>query len=193
MSLNRPMDHTTFQEWLQLESDGELPADRQSRLEQHLAGCEACRAERRELQQLSVLLEQGSLPVRPDFRHSVLQALPATGWEARHPRTWRFPAVAFLLLGGCAAAFLGLSSARLSESSSVLGAFLALGGLLQASVLAGAGLLGASWKGLGLVLQEVFASRLHLGAFAVLVLCLNLLLFSLIRSRRPSPAFEEES
>jgi hypothetical protein len=58
--------------------------------------------------------------------------------------------------------------------------------MLQASILAGAGLLGASWKGLGLVVDHVISSPASLGAFGFLVLCLNLLLISLIRRRRPA-------
>jgi hypothetical protein len=56
--------------------------------------------------------------------------------------------------------------------------------MLRAAVQAGAGLLGASWKGIGLIIEEILASPASLGAFGFLVLCLNLLLFSLIRRRR---------
>jgi hypothetical protein len=56
------------------------------------------------------------------------------------------------------------------------------------AALAGAGLLGASWTGLGLVLDKVISSPVSLGAFGLLVLCLNLLLVSLIRRRRPAEA-----
>jgi hypothetical protein len=53
-------------------------------------------------------------------------------------------------------------------------------------VVAGAGLLGASWKGMGLILDRLIASPASLGAFGFLVLALNLFLFSLIRRRKPA-------
>jgi hypothetical protein len=60
--------------------------------------------------------------------------------------------------------------------------------MFQAALLAGAGLLAASWKGVGLVFQDVISSPVSLGAFGFLVLCLNLLLISMIRRRRPAGA-----
>ncbi len=185
--MNTP-EHTTFREWLELEADGELPADRRPRLDAHLAACPECSAERRDLERLQGLLQSERLAVRPGFRHAVVQALPAAPWEARAPHAWRLPVAAFLLLGGLAAVLFGTSSAQLGGGSSVLGALLALTGLVQASALAGAGLLGASWKGVGLVLQQVLASPLSFTAFAVLVVCLNLLLVSLVRRRRVAVA-----
>lgn len=181
-------DHTTYREWLELESDGELPPDRRADLDAHLAACPECSTERRDLERLQGLLQRERLAVRPDFRHAVLQSLPAAPWEARAPRSWSFPVAAFLLLGGIAALLFGSSSGEMGGGSSVLGALLALTGLVQASTLAGAGLLGASWKGVGLVLQEVLASPMSLGAFALLVVCLNLLLVSLVRRRRVAVA-----
>ena len=123
--------------------------------------------------------------MRPDFRAAVMSALPTAGWEARSPRAWRFTAAVIVLLGGFAAALLVAGSA---PAASGFGALAAVGGMLQAAILAGAGLLGASWKGLGLVLDELLSSPASLGAFGFLVLCLNLLLVSLIRRRRPAPA-----
>jgi hypothetical protein len=69
-----------------------------------------------------------------------------------------------------------------------MSALLAVGSMLQAALLAGAGLLAASWKGIGLVFEEVISSPVSLGAFGFLVLCLNLLLVSLIRRKRPARA-----
>lgn len=181
-------DHTTFREWLELDADGELPADRRAPLDAHLAACPECSAERRDLARLDGLLRSERLAVRPDFRRAVLNALPAAAWEARAPRSWAFPAVACLLLAAVAAVLFGTSSAELGGGSSVLGALLALAGLAEASALAGGGLLGASWKGVGLVLGDVLASPLSLTAFAVLVVCLNLLLVSLVRRRRAAGA-----
>jgi anti-sigma factor RsiW len=181
--MNRP-DHSTFREWLNLDVDGMLARDKRARLEEHLAGCEECRREREELIAFEKLLARSPLPVRSGFADAVMAALPSAGWEARAPRTWRFPlAVAAMLM-----LVAGLMVAGSSAAPSGLAALDAVGGMLRAATLAGAGLLGASWKGIGLIVEEVISSPVSLGAFGFLVLCLNLLLISLLRRRRPSVA-----
>jgi anti-sigma factor RsiW len=182
--MNRP-DHDTFREWLHHEAEGDLSPERRDRLERHLADCPECQAERRDLAHLGAVLTRGRLPVRADFRQSVLAALPAAGWEARHPRTWSFPGSVALLFGIIAAALFGLRSGPPSGSP-VLGAVSALAGFFRATLVAGLGLVHASWKGWGMVFGELFTSWSTLAAFGVLVICLNLLLLSLVR-RRPAP------
>jgi hypothetical protein len=59
----------------------------------------------------------------------------------------------------------------------------AVADMLGSTVLAGAGLMTATWKGLGMAFEEVIASPMSLGALAVLVISLNLALFSLLRRR----------
>jgi anti-sigma factor RsiW len=179
--MNKP-DHTTFREWVNLDVDGALPREHRGRLDEHLAGCAECRAERAELFALEALLNENALALRPGFRDEVLAALPAAGWENRHPRTWPFPAAVAVLLAALAAALLG--SVHLGTAAPGLSALLAVGGMFRAAVLAGAGLLHASWKGLGLVVDQMFSSPMSLGVFGVLVLCLNLLLASMLRRRR---------
>ena len=181
--MKRP-DHNTFREWLHLDADGDLPASQRAELERHLDGCAGCRAERGELLALEALLQKNCIPVRTDFKDSVLASLPTTGWENRHPKTWGFPAAVFLLLAGIAAALFG--SDQLSPAGPGASALLAVAGMLGSTVQAGAGLLAATWKGLGLAFEEVIASPMSLGAMAVLVVSLNLLLFSLLRRRRPA-------
>lgn len=180
--MSRP-DHSTYREWLNLDADGGLDSGDRALLDEHLASCADCRREREEILALDGLLRGSALPVRPDFRVSVMSALPTVGWQARSPRAWRFTAAVIVLLGGFAAALLIAGSA---PAASGFGALAAVGGMLQASILAGAGLLGASWKGLGLVVDHVVSSPASLGVFGFLVLCLNLLLISLIRRRRPA-------
>jgi anti-sigma factor RsiW len=184
--MNRP-DHSTYREWLNLDADGLLAGDKRSLLEEHLATCGDCRREREEFAALESLLRRTDLPVRSDFRETVMASLPAVGWEGRSPRTWQFPAAVFVLLAGLAAFMFTGSPAQ----SSGVTALLAVGGMLQAAALAGAGLLAASWKGGGLVMGKLLASPMSLGAFGFLVLCVNLLLFSLIRRRRPAAADSE--
>ena len=180
--MNKP-DHNAYREWLNLDADGRLAHPEQLLLTEHLASCAECRREHEELLALDGLLRRSAVAVRPDFRASVMASLPAAGWEARAPRAWGFPAAVVVVLAGLAAALLVTGSASAPAS---LSALLAMGGMFRAAALAGAGLLAASWKGIGLVVDEVISSPTSLGVFGFLVLCLNLLLISLIRRRRPA-------
>lgn len=180
--MNRP-DHSTFQEWLNLDADGRLAPEERARLEEHLAGCQECREERAELAAFQGLFERTAVPVRSGFADSVMATLPHAGWEGRSPRTWQFPvAVAAMLM--LVAGFLIAGSS--SSVPSGLAALDAMGGMVRAAALAGAGLLGASWKGIGLIVEDIISSPVSLGAFGFLVLCLNLLLISLVRRRKPA-------
>jgi anti-sigma factor RsiW len=186
--MNRP-DHTNYREWLNLELDGRLPRDERARLEEHLLTCSACRSEREGLQELDAHLAQARVRVREGFRADVLSALPAAGWEARAPRTWGFPLALCVLLAVIATTVVG----SVPGESSGLGALSAVFGMFQAAALAGSGLLAASWKGFGLVFEEMLSSPVSLGMFGVFVLCLNLLLVSMIRRRRTAPAHAAET
>ncbi len=179
--MNR-LDHTPFEDWLNLEADGCLPREEHAELEEHLVTCPECRAERQELAALSELLVRSRIEVRPDFRDKVMAALPAAGWESRYPRAWGLPAAVCLLLGAIAAFLLGSSPTEAGGSG--LRTVLAVAEMFQATALAGAGMLAASWKSWGLILEQKLASPVSLGAFFVLVVCLNLLLISLVRRRR---------
>ena len=183
--MNRP-DHSTFREWLNLDADGRLAPEERARLKEHLAGCEECRREEEELIAFHRLFESSALPVRSDFADSVMAALPHAGWEGRSPRTWQFPlAVAAMLMLVAGFLIAGSSSAAVPSG---LAALDAMGGMVRAAALAGAGLLGASWKGVGLIVEDIISSPVSLGAFGFLVVCLNLLLVSLVRRRKPSAA-----
>jgi len=180
--MNKP-DHSAYREWLNLDADGRLARPEQTLLTEHLASCAECRREREELLALDGLLRRSAIAVRPDFRDSVMASLPAAGWEASATRAWGFPAAVVVVLASLAAALLVTGSA---STPAGLSALLAMGGMFRAAALAGAGLLAASWKGIGLVVDEVISSPMSLGVFGFLVLCLNLLLISLIRRRRPA-------
>ncbi|HEY0782143.1 MAG TPA: zf-HC2 domain-containing protein, partial [Thermoanaerobaculia bacterium] len=112
------LDHATYRDWLYQDRDGSLTPDQESRLEQHLAACSECRAEAAQLDALDHLLTRNRLPVAADFRERVVQALPPAGWEARHPRTWSFPAAVFVLMGGIAAALFGTGGSHLGRTPS---------------------------------------------------------------------------
>src|SRR6185295_4418629 len=148
--------------------------------------------ERAALARVGGLLAESRIAVRPDFRTAVMAALPPAGWESRHPRTWSFPLAACFLLATFAASavvfFLGGGSAAgAGAGSSLRGAAVAIGNLLQAAVLAGAGLLTDTWKGFGLAIGETFSSPLRMILFGAVVVGLNLLLISLVRRRKEAP------
>jgi hypothetical protein len=178
-------DHATIRDLLNLELDGCIGAEQQVRLDEHLAGCPECRAERDQLAGLAGLLQRSALPVRPGFRERVMASLPAAGWESRHPRTWTFPAAVLAALLGAGIALLGTGSAR---SGSAYGVLTALGGLLQAALAAGIGVTAASWRWFELFVQQQLASPASRVMFGVFVVCLNLVLLSLIRRRRGAQA-----
>ncbi|HLX09850.1 MAG TPA: anti-sigma factor [Thermoanaerobaculia bacterium] len=179
--MNSSPDHTTYRELLSLELDGCTTAEQQARLDRHLADCPECRAEREELAGLVSLLQRSTLPVQPDLRQRVIAALPAAGWESRHPRTWSFPAAAFTLLLGIGASLLAAGSARLGSAYGVASALV---GLLRAALVAGVGVTAASWRWFEMFVEQLVASPASLTMFAVFVVCLNLVLLSLIRRRR---------
>ena len=181
--MSRP-DHNTYREWLTLDADGMLDGKERALLDDHLVSCADCQREREENLALDALIQRDALPVRADFHESVMSALPTAGWEARSPRAWRFTAAVIVLLGALAAALMIAGSSP--SASSGLGTLAAVAGMVQAAVVAGAGLLGASWKGLGMVIDKVIASPVSLGAFGFLVLALNLFLYSLIKRRKPA-------
>jgi predicted anti-sigma-YlaC factor YlaD len=177
--MKRP-DHNTYREWLNLDVDGVLPEESRAELAEHLAACSACRTERDALLGFESLLRKARVPVREDFRSQVLSSLPTAGWESRSPRTWALPAAVFLLLAGVSATVMG----GRGPHASLLSALSAVTGMLRASAVAGAGLIAASWKGLGMAVAAALSSPVSIGVFGIFVLCLNLLLVSLLRRRR---------
>ena len=182
--MNMP-DHTLYRDLLNQENDGGLSAEQQARLDDHLVGCAECRAERSQLLALADLLQRSQLIVEPTFRNRVMSSLPAAGWESRHPRTWAMPAAVFVGLLGAGVALLGAGSARLG---SAYGVFAALGGMLRAALVAGIGFTTASWRWCGMFVQQLLVSPANMVVFAVFVLSINLLLFSLVRRRRAASA-----
>lgn len=180
----RQPDHTTYREWLYLESDGELNAGERSKLKEHLGACASCRAEREEVLALGKVLADSKFEVGEDFTRRVMTDLPPAGWEARSARAW-FVAVAAVLVLAIASALLIGTAGEEASSSVPVAALAAVWELLTTSALAGAGLLTASWKGLGLAIQDVLGRSIwNLIAFGVLVLCLDILLLRfLLRDR----------
>ena len=175
--------HKDYHELLQMQADGELSRLEAQRLERHLASCPGCREERRELARLDELLGAARIAVRADFRDEVVAALPDAGWQNRHPASWAAGVALVFLLGGGAFALTsgaGVAAAPLAEI------FVAVLDLFRSSLLAGAGLLDASWRGLGLALDRLFdGSLVNLVAFGVFVIGVDaLFLRLLLRTRR---------
>lgn len=188
------MDRETAREWINLELDGQLPPAEGSRLHESLAADPGLAREREELLRLDQLLAESCVAVDARFKAQVMGSLPAAGWEARHPRSWRFAVALLLLLGALAAALVGMGSARLVPQSPFLGALGAVTDLFVAATLAGAGMLAASWKGLGLALGALAGESVaSIAVLGVLVLSLNLLFFSLLRSTTRTAAASAES
>jgi Putative zinc-finger len=180
--MNERPDHTLYRELLNLELDGCLNVEQRARLAAHLAACPECVAEREQLRAMTGLLERSALPVEPDFKQRVMASLPAAGWESRHPRTWSFPVAALAVLLAAGAGLLGAgSSARPGGAASAYGVLAALGGLLRAALVAGVGVTAASWRWSEMFVEQLLASPMSLTMFGVFVVCLNLVLFSLIR------------
>ena len=184
----RQIDHSTYQEWLHSELDGALTTGERSQLRDHLVYCDQCRAEKEELIQLERLLAASHLPVRADFCEEVMASLPASGWEARFPKSWIAALVAVVLLVAGAAALISSAGDGLEPALPLAGAFIAILEMLQSSALAGAGLLTASWKGLGLAFQELLGGSIwNLLAVSILVFAVDFLLIRmLVRQGRPA-------
>lgn len=182
--MNERPDHTLYRELLNLELDGCLNVEQRGRLAAHLAACPECVAERDQLRAVAGLLERSALAVQPDFKQRVMASLPAAGWESRHPRTWTFPVAALAVLLAAGAGLLGAGSAHPSGGgggASAYGVLAALGGLLRAALVAGVGVTAASWRWSEMFVEQLLASPMSLTMFGVFVVCLNLVLFSLIR------------
>ncbi len=191
----RELDPSEANELLFLECDGELTSREVAQLDAVAAESPAIAQERRELFRLRELLDESKIEVRPEFKAEVLEGLPAAGWGARHPRSWWVAALVLALLGSAAALLTGLSAAQLEPASPFVAAMAAVGDLFASSVAAGAGLVGASWRGVGLAVSDwLGASVPNAIAFGVLVVGVNLLLLRRLRRRaRPAPATESQA
>lgn len=193
MAIQPSRKHSDLQEWLYLETDGGLGARERRELAQHLTECTECRREKQELERLHVLLGESVVEIDERFSREIMERLPEAAWEARTMGGWRIAVVVFLLLAATAG-LLSFGGDRLAAEIPLAGTALALFGLFQSALLAGAGLLAASWTGLGMALDRVFeSSRMAFVAFGLLVLGLDVLFVRLLLRYRASGVADDHS
>lgn len=172
------LEHTRYEEWLDLDQDGGLPEEDETRLAAHLAECPECQRQREGLARLHHLMRSHRVDVRAELCQSVLQELPRAPWETPQEQPWgRVAAIA--------SAVVILASALVFWGEGALPATVsAVGDFLTTSILAGAGLLAASWHGVGATVDSWLRLSIpNLLASGAMVVGLNLLLFRLLRRR----------
>jgi len=195
----KTIDDTVLREWVDLELEGELGGTEKALLEERLPTRTDLARERRALSSLHAVLADARIPVREGFRARVMASLPAAAWARqlgrRSSAAWALPAAMVVVLGLGAALVLGAGGAGGGQISDhhAWGVGAALFDFLQATVLAGAGLLFATWRGVGMGLEELIAeSGASFAALAVFVLFLDLL-FVLMLRRKPAPVAADSS
>jgi len=178
------IEHDRYREWLTLEQEpgAALGPDARRELEEHLETCGGCRSERAALGRMDALLAEARVGVHSGFRDDLMRSLPAAGWEGKSPRSWRLPVAVMLLLGAAAALLLGVHSAETAPGLPLVGALAAMGEAFSTGLLAGAGMLWASWRGVGLVLDSVLSPSATV-ALVALVLCFDVLVLTLLARR----------
>lgn len=187
------IDDAMARERLDLDLDGELAGPEKNLFEERLEKSPELAAEHRALRSLHAMLDDSRIEVRPEFQSQVMSALPEPVWARGRQRvpTWALPVamIATLVLGAALVLSLGGASAA---DSQVLGVTAAVFDFLVTTFLAGAGLLFATWRGVGFGIEQMVAdSGLNLLALASFVLFLDLLFVSLLRRRSPAGAREK--
>lgn len=182
--------HLEYQELLYLEPDGELTAAESRELEGHLGRCADCRAVRSELAALDTMMAEARIEAHPYLARRVMENLPSAEWAMRRPSSWRAAAVAFLALLGVAYA-LTSQGQQVGEALPWTATLSAMAELLGSAALAGAGLLSASWAGVGLALGDVLSrSPVGFAVFGLFVLGIDVLFLRYVwrLSRREAEA-----
>jgi len=183
-----PTETDRFEELLNLQLDGQLSSAAEAELAAMLEPSEPHRAEQRRMAELGRLLDASRVEVRADFHRQVMAGLPAAGWEVRRGGGWQLAAATAALLMVAAFALVGLAGGGLASAVPAGSLIAAVGGLLQSSVLLGAGLAAASWTGAGLAVGSLFTESLGSTlAFIGLVVGLDAI-FLLLLFGRPRSA-----
>lgn len=194
------MNHTPnerFQELLNLQLDDQLSSAEEAELTALLAGSEDSRVEQRKMSELGRMIASTRVTVRPEFHREVMAGLPAAAWEVRQDGGWRMAAAVAAVLLILSVGLVGLAGGGLVTAGPVAGLLAAVGGLLQSSVLLGAGLAAASWTGAGLAVGSLFTESLGSTlAFIGLVIGLDAIFLMLLFGRprlRAAAAHEDRS
>jgi hypothetical protein len=183
--MSTPRDDEAFREEIlqriQRQLDGELTLEEESGLAEILAERPELTAERRAMAVLYDALDADRVAVDPGLEDRILAALPAVPpWDAPARSRWAFATVAALFLAVTASLFLLTGAGSTSPMGGVIAA---LADFFVTTSLAGAGLLAASWQGLGMALGELLDGPGWI-VFGAGVLALDLLLVQLLRRRR---------
>ena len=191
---NADINDTSWMQWLDLDAVGELSAEERRQLDAAMAEDPSRESDRTAFRKLHELLAPGaaaapSIEPSPDFVARVMGNLPRADWEVREEESslsaWQIP-IAAMLLFAVGAAFL-LSGV----DSAILGTGAAIADFMATTALAGAGLLEASWRGMGWGLQQMFAeSPATVAAVAGVVLGVDALFVSMLLRRRRQAAVE---
>lgn len=180
------VEQTDLARWMDLQAEGLLNAAEKVRLDELLKGKQDRRlvAEQTCWDQLHAALREDHCPVREGFRDEVMASVDLSQWQERQASAWQLPVAAMMLLTlGAVWSLNGVAA-----DSPAFGAASAIGDFVQTTLLAGAGVTVASWRGIGMGLEELLAgSAMQWVALSLMVACVNLLFFSLLR-RRPGAA-----
>jgi len=175
--------HTDPKLLVDLGLDGALAPAESEALRGRIANDEALQREERELGKLHEVLAAGRVVARPGFTAAVMAALPESApWADRKLLGWRsvlgtLAAVLALALGA-----FGIAGARGVDGVGFAAAR-AVADFAVSTALSGAGLLAASWRGVGMAV----AAALDLPAtviFGIGVVAVNALLIALLRRPR---------
>lgn len=180
-------DSATWRRWVDLDLEGQLPEEDKAQLARIAEADDRVLAERRALESLHRMIDEDQIAVRSGFKERVMSSLPRAWWEPQRAKAglppFALPLAMMLILALGAALLLGGAE----ETSRFTGIGLAVIDFMQVTFLAGAGMLFATWRGIGIGLGELAAeSTMNLVAMIGGVVFLNLLFFSLLR--RPAAA-----
>ncbi len=180
-------DSATWKMWVDLDLEGELPEEDKARLAEMAEIDARTDAERHDLESLHRMIDQDRIAVRPGFAARVMTALPRAWWEQHRSSAglpvWALPLAMTLILTLGAALLLGGSE----EAGRFTGIGIAVIDFVQVTFLTGAGMLFATWRGVGIGLEQMIAdSGMNLLAMVAAVVFLNLLFFSLLRRQPPA-------
>ncbi len=177
-------DSATWKTWVDLDLEGELREEDKARLDALAETEPRVQAERFALESLHRMIGDDRIPVRPGFAARTMAALPHAWWERRRSSAalpvWALPLAMMLVMALGGALLLGGAE----ETGRFAGIGLAVLDFVQVTFLAGAGMLFATWRGVGFGLEQLIAdSGMNLLAMVAGVVFLNLLFLSLLRRR----------